>query len=630
MAKQRVLFLCTGNSCRSQMAEAIVNARLADAWEAYSAGTQPAGYVHPLALRVLDEIGIDHAGRSKSVDEYRALPFDLVVTVCDDAAENCPLWLGQGRRVHLGFSDPAKATGSAADVLAVFRQVRADIMRRVPELLKAEIQADKRAASRSLRMSNMTTAAAEYFARVAGEWDNLRASYFGEGVRDAAIARAYLRPEMVVADVGSGTGFIAVGLAPLVAQVYAVDASAAMLEAGKANLAAFGNIEPRLAAGAALPFENAALDAVFANMYLHHCPNPQAAITELVRVLKPGGRLVITDMAQHDHAWLREELADVWLGFAREDLRAWFRAAGLVNIVVDGTQQTCSSGSQSQAGETMADISIFVATGSRRVSGAQAAVQLSYGSLAENSCCGASATKASCCGTVDTAASQAMALVEAGQAEVVLYDTGYTAEQLAAVPPDAAQMSLGCGNPTALASLRPGETVLDIGSGAGIDALYAARRVGPTGRVIGLDMTPAMIERARRNAAAAGLTHVEFRLGQAEAMPVADNIVDIILSNCVINLAEDKGRVFEEAYRVLKPGGRVSISDMVTAGPLPMNLRSDPAQWAGCINGALPEAEYLDLVRQAGFVDVAGQRSLSRGELAGVEVYSLAVSAHKA
>jgi ubiquinone/menaquinone biosynthesis C-methylase UbiE len=223
-----------------------------------------------------------------------------------------------------------------------------------------------------------------------------------------------------------------------------------------------------------------------------------------------------------------------------------------------------------------------------------------------------------------------MELVETGQADLVLYDTGYTAEQLAAVPLDAANMSLGCGNPTAIASLKRGETVLDIGSGAGIDALYAARRVGSEGHVLGLDMTPSMIERARRNAAEAGLGQVEFRLGQAEAMPVEDGTVDVILSNCVINLAEDKGRVFEEAYRVLKPGGRLSISDMVTAGPLPMDLRSDPAMWAGCINGALPEQEYLDLVRQAGFVEVVGKRSLSGGQLEGVDVYSLAVTARKA
>jgi arsenate reductase (thioredoxin) len=135
MAKRRVLFLCTGNSCRSQMAEAIVNARLGDEWEAYSAGTQPAGYVHPLALQVLSEIGIQRKGRSKAADEYREMPFDLVVTVCDDAAENCPVWLGKGRREHLGFPDPAKATGTEDEVLAVFRRVRDDIAKQVPELL---------------------------------------------------------------------------------------------------------------------------------------------------------------------------------------------------------------------------------------------------------------------------------------------------------------------------------------------------------------------------------------------------------------------------------------------------------------------------------------------------------------
>ncbi len=473
---------------------------------------------------------------------------------------------------------------------------------------------------------SMTEAAAEYFERVAGAWDSLRAGYFGVAVRDAAIRHAYLRPEMAVADVGAGTGFMAAGLAPLVAQVYAVDGAAAMLEVARRNLTGFGNVQLRLADGAALPFDDASLDAVFANMYLHHCPDPQAAIGEMVRVLKPSGRLVITDMDQHAHAWLRAEMADVWLGFERNALRGWLRDAGLVNVIVDCTGQCCGATSQSQSGEPMADISIFVATGSRRVRGATAAGQSSYGALATDGGCCSPAAVQSCC----SPSSSAMALVEAGSPEVVLYDTGYTVEQIALVPAEAANLSLGCGNPTALAGLRPGEVVLDIGSGAGIDAFYAARRVGAQGRVIGLDMTPAMIERARRSAQAAGLAQVEFRLGQAEAMPVADGAVDVILSNCVINLAEDKGRVFEEAYRVLKPGGRLSISDMVTAGPLPMALRSDPQMWAGCTNGALPEREYLDLVRQAGFVDVLGQRGLSGGELAGVAVYSLSLSARKA
>jgi arsenite methyltransferase len=486
----------------------------------------------------------------------------------------------------------------------------------------------------STNTPSMPRAAAEYFERVAGEWDSLRTGYFGEAVRDAAIARAYLRPEMTVADVGSGTGFVAAGLAPLVAKVYAVDGSAAMLEAGRRNLGGFANVEQRLADGATLPFEDASLDAVFTNMYLHHCPDPQAAIAEMVRVLKPGGRLVITDLDQHEHAWMREEMADTWLGFERGAVKGWLRAAGLVNVIVDATRQTCVSSSQGEPAAAT-DISIFVATGSRRVSGAAAAVQENYGALAVNGgCCGSTASQSSCCSSSESSccspASNAMELTEVGQGDVVLWDTGYTAEQISLVPVEAANLSLGCGNPTAMAGLRPGETVLDIGSGAGIDAFYAARRVGTAGHVIGLDMTPAMIERARQSAQEAGLSQVEFRLGQAEAMPVEDGAVDVILSNCVINLAEDKGKVFEEAYRVLKPGGRLSISDMVTAGPLPASLRGDPQMWAGCINGALPEQEYLDLVRQAGFSEVAGQRSLSGGDLAGVEVYSLAVSGRKA
>jgi len=133
--KRKILFLCTGNSCRSQMAEAIVNARMGETWEAVSAGTQPAGHVHPNTSKALSEIGITHHGRSKPLDEFRNESFDLVVTVCDDAAENCPVWLGKGKRVHLGFTDPAKALGTEDDVMVVFRKVRDDMLQKVPDLL---------------------------------------------------------------------------------------------------------------------------------------------------------------------------------------------------------------------------------------------------------------------------------------------------------------------------------------------------------------------------------------------------------------------------------------------------------------------------------------------------------------
>lgn len=138
IGKRKVLFLCTGNSCRSQMAEAIVNAHMGEEWEAYSAGTKPADLVHPKALAVLAEIGIQHQGRSKAADEFRGVAFDLVVTVCDDAAENCPVWLGKGRKIHLGFPDPAKVRGSDQEVMEVFRRVRDDLARQLPELLRRE------------------------------------------------------------------------------------------------------------------------------------------------------------------------------------------------------------------------------------------------------------------------------------------------------------------------------------------------------------------------------------------------------------------------------------------------------------------------------------------------------------
>jgi arsenite methyltransferase len=479
----------------------------------------------------------------------------------------------------------------------------------------------------------MTSASANYFERVADQWDTLRSGYFQESVREAAITKAYLRPDMVVADIGTGTGFMAAGLAPLVSQVYALDGAPAMLDVARRNLAGFTNVIYRVSDGSSLALDEASMDAVFANMYLHHCADPAAAIREMVRVLKPGGRLVITDMDRHDHEWMREEMADEWLGFARSQMVAWFRDAGLVNILIDCTSQSCCATSTIDEA-AKAEINVFVATGSRRVTGAREAVEANYGAIAANGGgCGcstdASTADSGCCSTGAAgsccAPGNAMDLIEDDLAWV----TGYSDEQLAVVPSEAVNLSLGCGNPTAMAALRPGEVVMDIGSGAGIDAFYAARRVGPSGKVIGLDMTPAMLERARRSAEEAGLSQVEFRYGNAEAMPIDGNSVDVVLSNCVINLCEDKGKVFEEAYRVLREGGRLSISDMVSDKPFPMSWRSDPARWAGCVHGALPEQEYLDLVRQAGFTDIKATRSMSGGSVEGVQVYSLSVSARK-
>ena len=180
---------------------------------------------------------------------------------------------------------------------------------------------------------------------------------------------------------------------------------------------------------------------------------------------------------------------------------------------------------------------------------------------------------------------------------------GYSGEDLERIPEESV-MGLGCGNPTAIAELKPGETVLDLGSGAGIDAFLAADKVGPNGSVIGVDMTEEMIDKAADIAKCNGYTNVEFRLGEIEELPVDDSSVDIVMSNCVINLAPDKAKVFREAYRVLRPGGRLSISDIVTDRALSDEMRNDLDAWAGCIAGALEQRQYLRIIKEAGFADL--------------------------
>ncbi len=203
----------------------------------------------------------------------------------------------------------------------------------------------------------------------------------------------------------------------------------------------------------------------------------------------------------------------------------------------------------------------------------------------------------------------------------------YSPEEIASLDPEVVSMGLGCGNPVALAELKTGEVVLDLGSGGGIDAFLPARRVGPSGRAIGIDMTEEMLERARRAAAAMGIANVEFRQGDIEALPLSPESVDVVISNCVVNLAPDKSRVFRETFRVLRLGGRLVVSDIVSNGSLPPSVRTDPEAWACCVGGALEERQYIDLIQAAGFQEI--EVLSRRGQAAPGEVFSISVRARK-
>lgn len=213
-------------------------------------------------------------------------------------------------------------------------------------------------------------------------------------------------------------------------------------------------------------------------------------------------------------------------------------------------------------------------------------VREGYGKIAQKdlSCC---APANSCCGSPD--------LVQGISKKI-----GYSDEELKVVP-EGSNLGLGCGNPVALASLKEGEVVLDLGSGAGFDCFLAANQVGKTGKVIGVDMTPEMLDRARENARKGNYENVEFRLGEIENLPVADNSADIIISNCVINLSPDKRRVFQEAFRVLRPGGRLMVSDIVLMKELPEEVKNSVTAYIGCLAGAVTKKEYLDAIQAAGF-----------------------------
>jgi arsenite methyltransferase len=220
-----------------------------------------------------------------------------------------------------------------------------------------------------------------------------------------------------------------------------------------------------------------------------------------------------------------------------------------------------------------------------------------YGKLAESNQpaggadCGCSSSDSSCCGSDDPI-------------QLAMVEKLYQDPDALTLPQEVTDLSLGCGDPVTLASLEEDLTVLDLGSGGGIDCFLAAKKVGPGGKVIGVDMTPAMIDRARANKTRLGAENVEFRLGEIEHLPLSDEEVDVIISNCVINLSPDKPQVFREAFRVMRPGGRLAVSDIVTDGPLPAAIKDSLSSWAGCVAGAMDAGDYIAAIQEAGFVDV--------------------------
>ena len=235
----------------------------------------------------------------------------------------------------------------------------------------------------------------------------------------------------------------------------------------------------------------------------------------------------------------------------------------------------------------------------------RAAVRARYGTIAETRGASAPPTDTACCGSPspDVESTSCCGGTATTTLDMKAHAYGYSTADTSAVP-EGANLGLGCGNPIALASLRPGETILDLGSGAGFDCFLAARAVGETGRVIGVDMTHEMLRKARANAAQGGYTQVEFRLGEIEHLPVADASVDVIISNCVINLSPEKTQVFRDAFRVLKHGGRLAVSDVVTTAPLPDEVQHDLALRAGCVAGASLLDDLEGMLRNAGFVDI--------------------------
>ena len=414
---------------------------------------------------------------------------------------------------------------------------------------------------------------------------------------DLIIKKLFLRPEHVVliSEVSSKPLIIAV--ASQVRKVYLLlhpDAKPSLMD----DIAGLKNVELLVTGEGELQIPEESMDVVIAAIPADRKNVLLQYIKSLSAMLRPAGRLVTL---------LNELLTPPWK-LEDDQMKNLLRKAGLVNTIVMNEPSFEST---------------LVGFGTKKVEGARSSVRKHYQSLAEgSSCCEDSGS--SCCG-----ASSSCCCGSDEMDSAITFNTGYSIEDIQPLPEESTNLTLGCGNPIARANLQPGECVLDIGSGAGTDVLLAARVVGEQGFVVGVDMTPAMLERALLSAQKNNVTNVEFKSGHAESLPLDNNSFDVVISNCVINLCEDKGKVFEEIFRVLRSGGRMVISDIVTDEDLPLEARLEAAGWTGCISGALPHPEYIDLMLGAGFVVDDIQQGISGGIMGDTQVYSLEIIARK-
>ncbi|HPC05795.1 MAG TPA: arsenite methyltransferase [Anaerolineaceae bacterium] len=422
---------------------------------------------------------------------------------------------------------------------------------------------------------------------------------------ETIIQKVYLRSEYAVLLTGEVSGELLRQTAAQAYKVFLVADAAETLEEELHKPGGLVNVEVLLPAEVESQIPPESMDAVIAVIDSENGNQPLPFMKTMAALLRPAGRLVLVVKEPRSGSW----------DLDGSRLKVLMHKADLVNVILQSEPDKLA------AHDTSIQECFFLA-GSKNVAGARSNVRKRYQSLAEeSSCCGETepsccCPSSCCCGTEEVDST-------------VTFNTGYSIEDIQPLPEESARLTLGCGNPIARANLQPGEQVLDIGSGAGIDVLLAARIVGEKGKAVGVDMTPAMLERARLAASKGKFSNVEFKMGHAEALPLEDNTFDAVISNCVINLCEDKGKVFEEIYRVLHSGGRMVISDIVTDGDIPLEARLEAAGWAACISGALPHTEYLGLLKQAGFSIEGVQQGISGGTLGDTRVYSLEITAWK-